>query len=95
VRQESFPLIQHGLFATAQALGRSRDGFPLISLQDNQNTNHQASAFASFLLCLTQRLLFLAAESDSVLVRFSSDDFLSPPFLGWPQFTLKTFDPHH
>jgi hypothetical protein len=36
-------------------------------------------------------LLFLAAKLDSIFIRFASDGILSPPFVGWPQFTLKTF----
>jgi hypothetical protein len=35
-------------------------------------------------------LLLLAAEPDLVFVRFPSDGILSPPLLGWPQFTPKT-----
>ena len=92
--QESFALVQHGLFATAQGFGCGSDGLSLVSQQDSQDTNHQAGAFASLLLCQTQLLLFLAAELDSVFVRFASDGTLSPPFLGWPQFTPKTFGKH-
>jgi hypothetical protein len=37
-------------------------------------------------------LLFLAIQLDLIFVRFASDGILGPPFLGWSQFTLKTFD---
>ena len=89
--QESLTLIQHGLFATAQYLCRGRDGLAIIGQQYDQDANHQAGILATFLLCLTQGLFFLAAELDSIFVRFSSDGTLSPPSVGWPQFTLKTF----
>ena len=45
-------------------------------------------------LRLPQCLPFFAAELDSIFVRFASDGILSPPFSGWPQFALKTFERH-
>ena len=89
--QKSLTLIQHSLFATTQYLCSGRDGLAIISQQYDQDANHQPGAFASLLLCLTQCLLLLAAEADSIFVRFTSDGTLSPPSLGWSQFTLKTF----
>jgi hypothetical protein len=78
--QESLALIQHCLFATAQYFGRGRDGLASIGQQYDQDANHQPSTLASLFLCLTQHLLLLAAEADSVFVRFASDGILSPPF---------------
>jgi hypothetical protein len=89
--QKSLTLIQHSLFATAQYLCCGRDGLAIIGQQYGQDANHQPGVFASLLLRLTQRLLLLAAKADSIFVRFASDGILSPPSLGWPQFTLKTF----
>jgi len=71
--QKSFPLIQHCLFTTSQDICRGCNGFPPVSQQDNQNANHQTGTLVSFLLCLAQRLFFLAAELDSIFVRFASD----------------------
>ena len=83
-------MIQHSLFATAQYLCSGRDGPSIIGQQYDQDANHQPGILASLLLRLTQRLLLLAAEADPVFVRFASDGILSPPSLGWPQFTPKT-----
>jgi hypothetical protein len=87
-------LIQHCLLATAQYFGSGRDGLAIMGQQYDQDANHQPSILASLFLRLTQRLLLLAAEADSVFVRLTSDGILSPPSLGWPQFTPRTYGMH-
>jgi hypothetical protein len=88
--QKSFAPVQNRLLAAAQQFRRASHRLSLVGPHDDQNPEHQTSIFATLPFSLSQCLLFVSAEFDSIFVRCASLE-LRPPYSFWPQLYPKDF----